>query len=138
MPSLPIRLLAAGILFLSLVNSVPAQTPADKAADMLLNSARLAYNQKNYPFAADRFREFLSKYGQHKEIPSARYGLALCLVEGPAKDYTAAVEQLQQLATNKEFAEYPYVLYYLALSQRGLGVREQAAAVAKPSEAPRT
>ena len=80
--------------------------------------ARLAYNQKNYPFAADRFREFLGKYGQHKEVLSARYGLALCLIEGPAKDYPAAIDQLQQVAANKEFADYPYALYYLALSQR--------------------
>jgi TolA-binding protein len=129
MAALPTRLLAAGLLVLALLPSLPAQN--DDAADKLLNSARDAYNQKNYPSAADRFREFLSKYGQHKEVPSARYGLAMSLIEGPAKDYAAASEQLQQVAGNKDMPEHPFVLYYLGLSQRALGVK----AAARPDEA---
>ena len=50
---------------------------------MLLAGAKRAYNEKNYPFAADRFREFLAKYGGHKDANAARYGLALCLLDGP-------------------------------------------------------
>jgi TolA-binding protein len=135
MPSFPIRLLAAALVCLALVNALPAQTTADQAADMLLNSARVAYNQKNYPFAAERFKEFLAKYGQHKEVPSARYGLALCLVEGSAKDYAGAADQLQQIAGDKDLPDHPFVLYYLGLSQRGLGVKALAQAAAKPNEA---
>ena len=134
MTSHPIRFLAIGLLFFVPLSPLTAQPAADPAADMLLNNARLTYNQKNYPSAADRFREFIAKYGQHKEVPSARYGLALCLVEGPAKDYTGAVEQLQKLTGNKELADYPFVLYYLGLSQRGLGLRAAAEAAAKPNE----
>ena len=73
-----------------------AQTVSpDQAADMLLTSAKTAYNEKDYPFAAGRFREFLGKFGNHKDAPAARYGLALSLIDGPDKDYNGAVEQLQ-------------------------------------------
>src|SRR5262245_48115539 len=89
---------------------VAAQMTPDQQADMLLNSARKAYNEKNYPFARDRFKEFLTKFGGHKQLPSVRYGLALSLLECPEKDYNAAAEQLQPLANSKEMAEYPFIL----------------------------
>jgi TolA-binding protein len=110
-----------------------AQTPP--AEEMLLGAARRAYNEKNYPFAADRFREFLTKYGGHKEVNSARYGLALCLIEGPARDYNGALQNLQPLAGIKDLPEHPFVLYYLGLSQRGLGKQALAQAETKPQEA---
>jgi TolA-binding protein len=116
--------------------SLLAQVPPDQAAAMLLDSARRAYNEKNYPFAVARFREFLGKFGNHKEAPAARYGLALALLEGPERDYNAAVEQLQPLLGNKDLPEYPFVLYHFALAKRGQGVRELAEAAAKPNEAP--
>src|SRR5262249_50312813 len=123
-------------LALLLGTTAGAQEPApDQAADMLLSSARRAYNDKNYPFAAARFREFLGKYAAHKEPPSARYGLALCLLEGPERDYAGAVAQLQPLAGNKDLPEYPSVLYHLGLAQRGVGLKELAQAAAKPAEA---
>ncbi|HEV3235571.1 MAG TPA: tetratricopeptide repeat protein, partial [Gemmataceae bacterium] len=115
--------------------SAQAQVTPDQAADMLLNSARRAYNDKNYPFAADRFREFLNKYGGHKDAPAARYGLALALLDGPSKDYNGAIENLQAIAGNKEFAEHGSVLYHLGLAKRSLGMKELAEAVAKPNEA---
>jgi len=96
---------------------------APQAAEMLLGSAHRAYNEKNYAFAAERFREFLNKFGNHKEANSARYGLALCLIDGPAKDYNGAIQQFQPLVNNKDMPEHPFVLYYLGLSQRGLGVQ---------------
>jgi TolA-binding protein len=113
-----------------------AQVTPDQQAVMLLDSARRAYNEKNYPFAVTRFREFLGKFGNHKEAPSAHYGLALCLLEGPERDYNGAVEQLQPLLGSKDVPEYPFVLYHFALAKRGQGVRELAEAVAKPNEAP--
>ena len=130
------RRLRWGLLLLFLLPAVlSAQTTAEQQADMLLQSARRAYNEKNHAFAVTRFREFLQKFGGHRDAPAARYGLALALLEGPTKDYPGAAEQLQQLAGNKQFPEYPFVLYYLGLAQRGLGVRELAAATAKPPEA---
>jgi TolA-binding protein len=113
-----------------------AQVNPDQAADMLLTSARRAYNEKNYPFAAQRFKEFLDKYGNHKEAPSARYGWALSLLDSPERDYQKVLEALQPLAGAKDFADYPAVLYYLGTAQRGLGVRELAQGEAKPQEMP--
>jgi TolA-binding protein len=138
MPSVisPTRPVAALVTFALLVGPSSAQVAPDQAADMLLASARRAYNEKNYPFAAQRFKEFLDKFGNHKEAPSARYGLALALLDGPERDYQRALEALQPLAGAKEFADYPFVLYNLGLAQRGLGVRELAQADAKPQEAP--
>jgi tetratricopeptide (TPR) repeat protein len=133
--SLARLLLAAFLLAPAVTPPARAQMTPDQQADLLLNSARKAYNEKNYPFAAERFREFLQKFGGHKSAPSARYGLALALIEGPAKDYPAAVNELNQLAGNKALPEYPFVLYYLGLAQRGQGVGALEQALAKPAEA---
>lgn len=124
------------VAFALFLGSSSAQVAAEQAADMLLTSARRAYNEKNFPFAAQRFKEFIDKYGNHKEVPSARYGLALALLDGPERDYQHALEALQPLAGMKEFADYPLVLYYLGMAQRGLGVRELALGEAKPPEMP--
>jgi len=115
---------------------VAAQVTPDQMAEMILNSARKAYNDKTYPLAVARFKEYLAKFGNHKDAPVARYGLALALLEGPDKDYQAALENLQPLAGAKDFPEHPFVLYYLGVSQRGLGVRALDQSKAKPQEAP--
>jgi tetratricopeptide (TPR) repeat protein len=113
--------------------ALSAQVKPDQAADMLLVSARRAYNEKNYSFAADRFREFLVRFGNHKEASTARYEMALALLDGPEKNYAGVVDELQKLAGDNNFALHAYVLYYLGLGQRGLGIREIAAA--RPQEA---
>ncbi len=114
-----------------------AQTVSpDQAADMLLTSAKTAYNAKDYAFAAGRFREFLGKFGNHKDAPAARYGLALSLIDGPDKDYNGAVEQLQTLVNAKDAPDYPFYVYYFGLAQRGQGVKALAQIPAKPNEAP--
>jgi TolA-binding protein len=136
MPSyIPIRFVFTAVCLLAFGGSLAGQTPQDQAAQMLLDSARRAHNEKNYAFARDRFREFLQKYGGHKEANSAKYGLALCLIDGREKDFPAAVEQLQGLAGAKETPEHPFVLYYLGLARRGIGVKELELALAKPPEA---
>lgn len=113
---------------------LPAQAPPDQAL-LLLNSARKAYNEGQYEFAAARFREFLQRFGGHKEAPQARYGLALVLLEAPDKRYAEARDLLQGLAGNPQLPEYPQVLYHLGLAVRGLGVEELKQAAAKPMEA---
>src|SRR5262245_65151680 len=85
----------------ALAPALAAQAPQDQAATLLLTSARRAYNEKNHAFATARFREFLQKYGGHKEANSARYGLALCLIEGPERNYTEALQHLQPVAGDK-------------------------------------
>ena len=134
MPGIHRGWLLAVSMLLFTASSLPGQVPADQAADMLLNSARKAYNERNYPFAAARFREFLAKYGGHKNAPAARYGLALALLDGPDKDYAAAADQLQPLAGDLRFPDHAYVLYYLGLARRGQGVKELAQA--KPQDLP--
>src|SRR5262245_52326518 len=79
--------------FLSATAAEPL-TDNDKAA-MLLAAGQRAWQEKNYPFAIDRFKEFLRTYGGHKDAVLARYGLGISLVEGPQKDFPAAIEALQ-------------------------------------------
>jgi tetratricopeptide (TPR) repeat protein len=107
----------------------------EDAALVILNSARQAYNEGNYAFAADRFREFLARHSGHKEANAARFGLALSLLEGPAKQYQAAVEPLQQLAGVADFPDRPLVFFYLGYAHRGLALEAIAQATAKPNEA---
>jgi tetratricopeptide (TPR) repeat protein len=133
--SFPPARLVAVLLLISFGVSLQAQMPQEQAAQTLLTSARRAYGEKNYAFSRDRFREFLQKYGGHKEAPAARYGLALCLLDGPEKDCQAAVNELQAIAGAKEMPEHPFVLYYLGLARRGLGVKALESALAKPQEA---
>ena len=134
-PTLRISLLAL-VVAAGLGAPLAAQAPADQAATLLLTSARRAYNEKNYAFAAARFREFAGKYGGHKEAPSARYGLALCLIEGTDRNYNEAIQNLQPLAGNKSLPDHPFALYYLGHCQRALGVHELSLGAARPQELP--
>jgi TolA-binding protein len=126
----------AALLLLLIPLALPAQVPPEQQAEMLLSAARRAYNEKNYPFARDRFKEFLAKFAGHKDAPMARFGLALSLMEGPERDFNGALEQLNPIAGTKEFPDHPFVLYYLGFAQRGQGVKELALAQQKPQEAP--
>src|SRR5262249_27764045 len=81
----------------------------DQQADMLLQSARKAYGEKNYAFAATRFREFLGKFGGHKDAPAARYGLALALLENHPKKYNEIREVLGSLAGNKNEPDHRFI-----------------------------
>lgn len=111
-----------------------AQMTQDQAVALLMNSARKAYNEKDYPFATARFREMLARYSGHPEAPAARYGLALVLIDGPEAKYAEARDLLTPLAGDKNRPEYPTTVYYLALAHRGLGLLELEAALAKPNE----
>ncbi|MGE5194703.1 MAG: tetratricopeptide repeat protein, partial [Deltaproteobacteria bacterium] len=133
----------APLIILVLLAGLPAAAPTsaaepltdnDKAA-MLLVAGQRAWQEKNYPFAVDRFKEFLKAYGGHKDAVLARYGLGIALVEGPQKDFPAAIEALQAPAGKQDFPERAFALYYLGLAQRGLGQLELDQALAKPAEA---
>src|SRR5207253_2171535 len=65
---------AALVVMIVLANpvSLSAQITPDQQADMLLNSARKGYNEKNFAFAQTKFRDFLAKFGNHKDAPAAR------------------------------------------------------------------
>src|SRR5579872_5338625 len=109
-------------------------TDADKAA-MVLSTGQRAWHEKNYPVAIERFREFIKLYGGHKDVNLARYGLGIALIEGPQKDFVAAVEALQPPAGQADFRERPFALYYLGLAHRGLGQLELDQIIPKPQEA---
>ncbi len=109
-------------------------TDNDKAL-MVLSAGQRALHDKNYPLAIDRFREFIKLYGGHKDVVLARYGLGIALVDGPQKDFPAAVDALQAAAAPQDFRDRPYALYYLGLAHRGLGQLELDQIVAKPQEA---
>ena len=89
----------AGLLWVSL--SQGQDTPekqAEKQAEALFNAAKKAFNDRQYPNAVNAFRDYLTKFGKMKDVPAARYGLALSLLELPQKDYAGAIKELQQLA----------------------------------------
>ena len=72
----------AALIFVSLVTGLASGQPkGTQEADALLNTARKAYADANYPFAVEKFREFLTKFGSHKDANAARYGLGLALLE---------------------------------------------------------
>lgn len=113
----------------------PQLKPEEQAA-LLLNGANKAFNDKQYPQAADRYREYLKTFGGMKEATSARYGLALCLFEINPRDYKQATELLGPVVGVQDFPERATALYHLALAHRNLGLDATAQAVAKPNEAP--
>lgn len=112
-----------------------AQVTPDQMAQMILDSAKKAYNEKTYPVAVQRYREYLAKFGNHKDVPIARYGLALSILEIHPKDYNAALQELNAVAGVKNFPEQPFVSYYQGVANRGLGVQFLAQIAAKPQEA---
>lgn len=130
-----ISLLVAGFLLCLASAKGLAQVTPEQQADMLLNSARKAYNEKNFAFASAKFREFLSKFGAHKEAPSARYGLALSLIDGPEKKWDEVRDIMLSLASSKDFGERALAQYYAGLANRAIGINELAIADAQPAEA---
>ena len=110
---------------LALTAPVLGQTP-DQVAEMLLSSARKGYNEKQHSFAQARFREFLQKFGGHKEASAARYGLGVAILDGPQKDrnLVEATQVLTQAAADSNFADRPYAQYFLGQAQRAQGMAD--------------
>jgi cellulose synthase operon protein C len=128
--------LAVFTILLGNIAMLVAQGTPEQQAEILLNSARKAHNEKNYAFATTKFREYLSKFGNAKDAPVARYGLALTLIDGPDKKYDEARDLFQNLAAVKDFPERALATYYAGVAIRGQGLTELAQADAKPNEAP--
>ncbi len=113
-----------------------AQPTPDQQAAMILAAGQKAYADANPQFAAERFQEFLQKFGGHKDARSARYGLGLALLDLPNPDFQKAIDALNQPASDPTFPDRPLALYYLATSYRGLGHKEIGEGVARPNEMP--
>ncbi|MGA2499216.1 MAG: tetratricopeptide repeat protein [Tepidisphaeraceae bacterium] len=108
-------------------------SPAERS-QIILNAARTAYNQQDYAFAAEKFREFLRVGSGRTDMLSARYGLALCLIDGPEKDYRTAIDLLTTVtAPTYSFADRPYGLYYLGLAYRDLAEQYVTRATTQPT-----
>ena len=130
-----LRGLAAFALF-ALIGTASAQPSADQQAEMLLNTARKAYADANPQFAAEKFREFLGKYGAHKDANSARYGLGLALLDLSDRDYQKALDAFTPAASDARFGDQPLALYFAGVSRRGLGQKELAEGAAASNEMP--
>src|SRR5262245_62051815 len=131
----PCRALGGLVALVMVAWPVRAQVPPDQQAEMILSSARKAHNDGNYPFAIQRYGEFLQKFGGHKEANAARYQLALAYLESPDRNCDKALESLGPLLGNAGLPEYPYALYHAGLCLRAQGLREVDGMLAKPNEA---
>src|SRR4051812_20443115 len=109
--SLPRRclyLLSIFGLVWALTTGASAQTATLKPEELavqVLNAANRAYNEQQFGPATERYREYLKTYANQKDVNLARYGLALCLLEAPQKDYKGAIEHLTPVVGIAEFTE---------------------------------
>jgi TolA-binding protein len=126
----------AGLVLIGMSSPADAQLTPEQQADMILLSARKAFGEKNYVFAAARFREFADKYPANKEANAARFGQTLSQLALPEKDRNEAEIQanLTRLAGEKEFADRPAAAFRLALLIRNQGLRELPKPDAPPEE----
>ena len=106
---------AAAALHASALLSSTLAAEADPAA---FNNAKSAYDQRNYPAAAEQFRNYLKASAKSAQASAAQYYLGLCLLEAPQPDYTAAAEALSTAAGDAAFPQRGHALYYLGLSLR--------------------
>jgi tetratricopeptide (TPR) repeat protein len=127
---------AALALFALTLGTAAAQPTADEQAEAVLAAARKAYVDANPQFAAEKFREFLTKFGAHKDASSARLGLGLALLDLPERNYQAALDALTPAAGDTNFPDRALALYYAGVSRRGLGQKDLAEGTAKPNELP--
>ncbi|MCE9532725.1 MAG: tetratricopeptide repeat protein [Planctomycetes bacterium] len=128
--------MARGVFLLLLASGihstlVQAQVPAEQAADLVINAARKAQNDGNYPFAITKYQEYIQKYANQPQVNAARYGLAVCMIDGPDRNYEKAIEPLNQLVGNTALPEHPYAVYYMGIAQRGQALSELSQAAAK-------
>ncbi len=128
----------AGLILLTFAfstMSAHAQLTPDQQAEMMLNSANKAASEKNYPFAIQRYREFLQKFGNHKEAGAARFSLGSAMLEMPEKNYQEIRDHFQAAATNKDFPDQGLAQFFLALTTRAQGLNEIVLADQRPNEA---
>ncbi len=119
--------MALAILLLARLVCAQASVPPSA----LLNSARTAFNDRNYAFAVDRFREYLKTAPKGADLASAQYGLGMSLLAGP-RDLESAQAALTAAVNTPDFPERPYALYYLATSTRQLAQDLSQQAAGKP------
>ena len=130
-----LSLLLAGVWCPRHVFAQAGALKGDKAAMMVLDSARRAYNDGKYAVAAERFTKFLQENASHKEAPSARYGLGLALMDQPKRNYAGAIEALRGVIGRPDFANRTFAIYYMGVASRGYATDYLAKAAAEPAQA---
>ena len=133
-PRLCVRLFVVGLLVGSPL-AVRAQTP-EQQAEMILTSARKAFAEQNFPFAIQRFSEFVQKHGGHPQANNARYFLGLSHLESAEQNLDKALEAFGPVAGNQAAPEQPLALYFSGQAFRIQGLKELNSLAAKPNEAP--
>ena len=121
---------AVARLVLPLLIAASIQTPGfsqarqlekDKAARLVLDSARRAYSSGQYDVATQRFGEFLKVHPAHAEAPGASYGMGLSLLKlGQHANLPGAVAAFREASGRMDFADRPLAIYYLGVSLRDL------------------
>ncbi|MGA2501450.1 MAG: tetratricopeptide repeat protein, partial [Tepidisphaeraceae bacterium] len=111
----------------------PSPSPEDLKAAALLKTAGEALNQKNPAAAAERFRQFVREFPRRKQLNSARYSLAVALLELPNRDFGPIMEALTPAAADATLIERPAALYLLALSQKTTAIWLLEQAATKPA-----
>ena len=97
------------------------QLAQDKAARLILDSARRAYSSGQYDVAAQRFSEFIKSYPAHAEATAASYGMGLSLLKrGQPANVQAAVAAFRTASGRMDFADRPLAIYFLGVSLRDM------------------
>ncbi|MCY2924750.1 MAG: tetratricopeptide repeat protein [Planctomycetota bacterium] len=68
-----------------------------------LVAANGLFKQDLFKLAAEEYEAFLKNYPSHVEVPSARYGLAICRYQ--LTEHAEAIKHLQLLAEDKKFKQ---------------------------------
>ena len=124
-----------GIFVLAVTAPLGAQVKPEQAASMLLGSTPGGLQRKELSLCRRPLPRVSRKYGNHKEANAARYGLALCLLDGPTKDYNGAIRATPAPGRRQRPARTSVRLVLPWTGRRGLGAQALALALAKPQEA---
>jgi len=93
----------------------------DRAARLVLDSARRSYQSGQFDSAVGRFAEFISKYPKHSEFPAALYGLGLSQMRAKTlKSATDSVNTFRKASARMDFKDRPLAVYYLGVALREL------------------
>ncbi|MDP6047054.1 MAG: tetratricopeptide repeat protein [Phycisphaerae bacterium] len=138
----PVSTAVHALLLLFIVGAI--QTPGysqskksseDRAAKLVLDSARRSYSSSQFDSAAARFSEFLTRYPKRPEAAAASYGKGLSLLKlRTLKSATSAVAAFRVSSGRIDFADRPLAIYYLGVSLRELASITLASKVTSGSD----
>jgi tetratricopeptide (TPR) repeat protein len=110
------------------------QQEQDKRAAAILNDAKQAYEQKNYPQSLNKYREFISQFPKRPEVAAAHYGLAMALAETPDKDWNALLVACQAVIASPDVPDKGRAHYWLGAAHWVTGEQQLEAAKAQPEQ----